>query len=501
MRNSALIKFLIPAVLAVSLLSVYLATMAPGLTWANDGADGGDLITAAATGGIAHPTGYPLYLLVARVFQFLPVGSLAFRTNLMSVFAAVSASLFVYGLVIRFIPSSAGIPPRLVGLISAYAFGLSPLFWSQAVITEVYALHALFVALILYLASDHAHLKFPPKYLDPALGLSFGLALGNHITIILLLPILFLPTLFQSDAVSLKRFWQPDKASFLRRLSWMLAGLSVYLILPLRALSGPPINWGNPRTISGFIWLVSGKLYQDQLFVLTLASVWSRIRSMAGLLIGQFGIPGLVLGLVGLIVFYKPSRLFRNTIWIVLASSVFAIGYETSDSYVYLIPAFLCFAIWVGVGAAGLLDLCPRQVRFALGVSLVLYIFVLAGNNWVKVDASRDLRAETFGHEVLSQAPENAMVFAQGDKAIFTMWYFHFALHNRPDLRIVVTDLLRFDWYQASLQTTYPGLTLPGPFPFAAVMQAGNPERPSCFIEYIEKAGIECQPAQVSRTP
>ena len=52
-------RYLPPFLLASLLLGVYLSTLAPGLTWANSGSDGGDLITAARTGGIAHPTGYP----------------------------------------------------------------------------------------------------------------------------------------------------------------------------------------------------------------------------------------------------------------------------------------------------------------------------------------------------------------------------------------------------------------------------------------------------------
>ena len=57
----------------------------------------------------------------------------------------------------------------------------------------MYALHALFVALILYWAI------FPPfpneKKSDLALGLVFGLALGNHLTTLLLLPVLLASTL------------------------------------------------------------------------------------------------------------------------------------------------------------------------------------------------------------------------------------------------------------------------------------------------------------------
>ncbi len=509
MRNSTLYtRYIAPGILIISLLVVYLMTMAPGLTWANDGSDGGDLITAAATGGVAHPTGYPVYLLAARAFQLLPVGSLAFRTNLMSAFAAVSASVLIYVLVTHFLSASDEHLNWVMGLVSAYAFGLSPLIWSQAVITEVYALHALFVLLILYFSSDHASLKFTQRNQDRILGLTFGLAMGNHVTSILLLPILLFSTIFRKSAPAddIPSTWQLqfDKHSLLRRLTWMGAGLLVYLILPLRALSKPPVNWGNPLTLNGFQWLVSGELYQDQLFVLNLASVWSRIRSVSGLLIEQFGIPGLVIGLIGLIVFYKSSHLYRNTIWITFVFSVFAIGYATYDSYMYLIPAFLGFAIWIGLGLAGLMELIFgrfQRVGAGLGLVFLVYLFFLAGTNWRQVDASQDVRAENFGSEVLAQAPVNAIVFAKGDKAIFTMWYFHHALQNRPDLSIVVTDLLGFDWYQETLHTTYPELKLPGLFPFAEVVVADNPERPVCFIEYIQSAKIDCSPAQDSQLP
>ena len=497
MKNQPLFsKYLYPGGLVISLLVVYLLTLAPGLTWANGGSDGGDLITATATGGIAHPTGYPLYLLAAKLFQSIPVGSLAFRTNLMSAIFAVSASLLVYGLVVHYSSS------RVIGLVSAFSFGLSPLMWSQAVITEVYAIHAFFVALILYLSSDHASLKFIQKNLDHGIGLMFGLALGNHLTTVLLFPILLYP-LFSRQSISLNenspgRMWLFDRQAFLKQLTGIGVGLSVYLILPLRAVFQPPINWGNPRTLDGFVWLVSGKLYQDQLLVLTLESILTRTRAVAALLIDQFGIPGLLIGLIGLVVYYKPSPLFRNTIWTFFAFSAFAIAYATHDSYIYLIPAFLCFAVWIGLGLNGLAELASKNFRYTsalFGVVFLIYIFILAGTHWSQVDASKDLRAEEFGNEVLIQAPANAILFVRGDKAIFTMWYFHFALHDRQDLLIVVTDLLGFDWYQDSLISTYPALKLSGPIPSVDVIAVENPSRPTCQIEYIQSMLIDCLPA------
>ena len=495
-------RYITPGVLVLSLMLVYLKSMAPGLTWANNGSDGGDLITAAATGGVAHPTGYPVYLLLARLFQLLPIGSLAFRTNLMSALAAVIAALLVYDLVVRTLSLANGKQNWGAGLAAAYAFGLSPLIWSQAVITEVYALQALFVIVILYLSSDISFLYFSQKQLDRLTGLAFGLAMGNHITTILLLPVFLSPIFFRNPWIVTgeieKR--EPGLSLLIRRLIWLGMGLLVYLILPLRAMSQPPVNWGNPVTLGGFGWLVSGKLYQDQLFVLTLSSVWSRVQAVAALLIEQFGIPGLVIGMIGLIVFYKSSHLYRNTIWTFFAYFTFSIVYATDDSFMYLIPAFLCFAVWIGLGVGGLLYISVQRSRYigaAGGLIFILYLFILAGSHWHQVDASQDLRAQHFGEEVLARAPTNAIVFAKGDKAIFTMWYFHYALHNRPDLVIVVTDLLQFDWYQNTLHTNYPNLKLPGHFPFSETVAAMNPERPFCYIEYTQSTEIHCFPAKV----
>lgn len=503
-QSNKFIRYIPPGILAISLARIYFYSMAPGLTWANNGSDGGDLIAAAATGGVAHPTGYPVYLLLARLFQLLPIGSLAFRTNLMSGLIAVTAALLVYDLVLRSLSPANGNQNWAAGLVSGYAFGLSPLFWSQAVITEVYTLHALFVILILNLTSDLRHLSCLQKRLDPLIGLTLGLAMGNHSTAIFLIPAILPASFFRkpdraSEILSSDKL-DPGPHHLLRRLTWLGIGLLVYLALPLRALSQPRVNWGNPVTFDGFVWLVSGKLYQDQFFVLTLPAIWSRVQSAAALLIEQFGISGLILGFMGLVVFYKSSQLYRNTIWIVIVFTGFTIVYATRDSFMYLIPAFLCFSIWIGMGLGRLMEMGVQRfykIGWAGGSIVILYFLILAGHHWPQVDASRDFRAERFGEDVLAQAPPNAIVFAKGDKAIFTMWYFHYALKNRPDLAVVVTDLLHFKWYQESLHANYPDLNLPGPFPFIETVSAANPERPVCYIEYADSSAISCFPAEL----
>jgi len=178
-------RYLPPLVLAATLFSVYLATTAAGLTWANGGSDGGDLITAAAVGGVPHPTGYPVYLVLARLFQFLPIGSLAYRTNLLSAASTVAAAVLVYAIIRRLLEPVAPRAAAWGGFVGGLAFGLSPLVWSQAVITEVYSLNLLLTAALFYLLTAATSRPYRIAF---AVGLVQGLAIGNHLLSGLLLP-------------------------------------------------------------------------------------------------------------------------------------------------------------------------------------------------------------------------------------------------------------------------------------------------------------------------
>ncbi len=508
MQNSRLRffqKLLPPFLLAISLTAIYLMTLAPGLTWANGGGDGGDLIAAVATGGVPHPTGYPLYLLLARLFQFLPIGSLAWRTNLLSALASVLAAALIYRIVVRDLKTANPLPSWIAGLVAGLAFGLAPLVWSQAVITEVYALQALLVALLLYLYTGPEPASPPArKRLDRLRGLTLGLALGNHLTTLLLVPAALLagslrkvPSAGVSAAsrVAWFRAWQLDGPALRRQLLWFVPGLCFYLILPLRALSLPPVNWGDPVTLKNFWWLVSGGVYSSYYLQGGFAEMGERLQAWAALLVQQFGLLELLLGLLGLIVFGRRTRLYFLTLWSALASSLFALVYGSADSYVYLIPVYLSFALWIGLGFSCLLRQIPSRFalgRLALGLLLITFIVLRASTYWQSVDAAHDERAEAFGSQVLASAPQDAIVFAQGDEAVFSLWYFHFALHQRADLVVIATDLLHFDWYQKTLHAAYPALAIPRPFPWPETLAPANPARPVCHVQYTGQAEIDC---------
>ncbi len=460
--------------------------MASGLTWANAGTDGGDLITAAATGGVPHPTGYPTYLLVAGLFQQLPLGTLAFRTNLLSAVAAVLASILVYATV-AWLPDSPARGSQPAGLVAGFMFGLAPLVWSQAVITEVYTLHAFFVALVVLLVVWTPAFKKAAVW-DGILGVILGLAVGSHLTSLFLVP----AALVRGKGA---KPWRLDVGALARRAAGLLSGLLVYLTLPMRALAIPPVNWGNPVSLGQFAWLVTGDLYQRRLFAIPVAGILQRLQEAGSLLARQFELPGILLALLGLVFFFKPSRLYFLTLWNAALFSAFAVAYGTADSYLYLIPVVLSASIWIGMGLGGLVNgVLPyhRILKPALIALLGVFLLLVAIDRWPDVDASQDGRAEQFGARVMAEAPDNAILLAEDDSSVFGLWYFHYALGQRPDLVVVASDLLHFEWYDDSLRATYPALAWPDDLFWPQTIAASNPDHPLCTIAWEQAEKIDC---------
>ena len=486
-----------PLLVGGSALIVYLCTLAPGLTWANNGADGGDLIAAATTGGVAHPSGYPTYLLLARLFLAVPANSPGWRVNLLSALCAALAA----ALVTRLVSQCSAAPRRFAvagGCIAGLAFAVSPVLWSQAVIAEVYTLHSLFIGLILLSLplGGPAEARPDKSWQDYLAGAVLGLALGNHLTTLLLLP----PWLLFSARGQGR--WQPQR--LLRRLGALAAGLLIYLYLPLSAGRHPAVNWGLPVNWDGFWWVVSGAPYRALAFGLPSGFVLNRVEGWAGLIIAQFGLVGMVVAFYGL--FFGQAnhvRVKAITGWVVVVFSIFAIGYNTADSYAYLLPAFLAMAVWLGLGCATALASLEqyrarRPVQLALLAGLLVTLGYGAARQWPQVDASRDRAAEDFGMALMRQAPPNSLIFTHADKDTFAAWYFHLALGQRPDVTVIVEPLLEFDWYRINLSASEPRLVVPArPAPsWRQTILAAN-ARPVCDAQYAaDQPALNCPGAR-----
>lgn len=157
-------------------LVLYLRTLAPGLL----PGDSGEFQTLAYLLGDTHPTGYSVYLLLAKLFTWLPVGDISYRVNL---FSAVMAALAVAG---TFLVGRLLTGRRWPALFGALALAVSPTFWSQALIAEIYTAGVAFVvAILLALLLWETYGRPRDLFIAGVLG---GLSLGVHFTAALLAP-------------------------------------------------------------------------------------------------------------------------------------------------------------------------------------------------------------------------------------------------------------------------------------------------------------------------
>ncbi len=96
------------------------------------------------------------------------------------------------------------------------------------------------------------------------------------------------------------------------------------------------------------MWVVTGRLYANLAFGLPPAELPARLLGWATWAVRQFQPWGLALALAGL---WRLDRLARGwwlaTLLVWLTFTVYAIGYNTTDSFTYLIPASAVMALWL----------------------------------------------------------------------------------------------------------------------------------------------------------
>jgi len=415
----------------------YWLTLAPDITWANQGADGGDLITAAYTLGVPHPSGYPTYVLTGWLFSKLPIGPIAWRFNLLSAISVAGAAWLIFHIV----TICSGSP--ISALVSAWSFAFTPLVWSQAIITEVYGVNLFFIALLIWLG---LRIRAGQAGASFFLGLTFGLALGVHLTVILLTPLLFWLV------------YRHRRAIWFKTLGGLSIGLAVFSYLPLRAGQGA-ITWGTPNTIVGFLALVSGQIYRGYLFDLPTNAIIPRILALIGYLsdMGVFALMLLALGIRW--AWYQAKHPLYWTIASAGCYIIYTVGYRTADSYVYLLPIFVLAAIGIGLGGPQVISnfSSPGWQMTAKVVMLSLPL-VLAGLDGQDLSLRDDHVASKFWQIIFSQAPPGAVLLTYQDNHTFTLWHAQHVLKQRPDVAIVDTGLLAYAWYRQGLKRTYPWL-------------------------------------------
>ncbi len=455
-------------------LALYAVTLAPGLTWAHDGADGGDFLAAALTGGVPHPTGYPTYqLLLQTAIGLLPADPARAGNWVSAVCAALAAGLLA-DLARRVLPPA---PWRsVIAAAAGLAWATSPALWSQAVITEVYSLNALAVVFALWLLWQWN--QQPPadagwRWLATA-ALVLGLGLGNHLSLALALP--GLAIWLWTGRAHLSRLPRAGAAGL---AVLCILGLAVYARIPLAAAAVPPVNWGAADTTAGFGWLVSAGPYRGLLGGMGGAELLARLSSLVGAALEQLGGGpwGAALAVVGLWQLDRRQHAWwRTTGLIALLFVLYGLVYRTDTAFLYLIPAWGMAALWLAEGidrAARLI--ADRRIAWGFVIALTVALPVAAVARFYPLnDASRDGRAETFISQALAQAEVGAVILTATDRPTFALWYAVYGLGRRPDIVPLNVSLYEYGWYRATLVRYHPALFtgLPEDAPLDTVVQA-----------------------------
>ena len=349
----------------IAALVLYVRTLATQLLLG----DSGEFQTLAATLGLAHPTGYPVYILISRLVTLLvPLGDIAYRANLLSAICGALTLALVY-LLGRTLGGW-----RIAALVGAASLGVCKLFWWHAVIAEVYDPAAALLALVLLLGmlwrrTGRSGLLFWA-------GLAGGLSLGVHYAVLLAAPAVLLYLALATPKAAWKTAW-------LRATLGALVGvvLCLAIFFSLDALNAPssyinaimrpnlsvlditPQQFASP---SGRItYLAVGKQFQGQLFSLPKARVIQNLRVYIRTLPEQFPKVVLALAALGLAALFlyrrkgEPSRWREGLLFLIAwaAQVGYIIDYDIGDYFVFYIPGYVLLALAASVGAAALLDL------------------------------------------------------------------------------------------------------------------------------------------------
>ena len=443
-------------VAALAALWAYALTLSPTVAWVNLGEDSGDLLAASATLGIPHPTGYPLFVLLGRLATFLPLGSIAFRINLVAALAAAVSVYAVARLAGALAPSSRGVLAASSLAACALLYASSRGAWSQSVLAEVYTLNAAFLASILWLLVE-AQRRGDARRLLFA-GYLFGLGLTNHLLLLAAAPA------FLVVIARLARTRKIGLATAVLLPVLVFWGLTLDLYLPIRAARNPEFSWGAPASPGQLWWLVSGAQYARNFFARDFAGAVRHL--LPGRWWMDFGWGLLILG-AGLVVTFLRRPAGSLALGLSLLASLALLSlYAIGDDVGYWMPASLIVAALAGAGWAALAEEVSgrRPMEIALATMLLVGVALGFTSHWRQVDASGDLTPYVYAQRNLSSVEPNALIVSEYDGRTFALWFYKATdfKTSHPGLVVAYKYLLVWPWYLHHLARFYPTLAVPG---------------------------------------
>jgi hypothetical protein len=441
---------------------VYWCTLAPTVGVG----DSGELTAAAHVLGIPHPTGYPLWLLLAKAFSSVfPFGTVAWRLNLLSALCAAGAAQFLASALRRL---GCG---RLAAFGGGLTLALLGPIWSEATVARTYPLAALFSAAMLWTTARWIVAPRDRTLVEHGALLGFGLA--NHLMVIAHVPALLAVVAGRAP----ERLRRPKL--WLVSLLALVPGLLLYLYLPWRAAAHPPLEYRVPMEPGGARPWPGGEAPRELVELSDLSHSGAALRAYLARdfhqshawatsaadhatilghhlmeLVRELGILGVAFALLGAIALWRGGR--RSLVVAVALLWLFnllplALHGAWWDLFLYpryLTTGFVGVALLVGVGMDAVarhprprlvLDAAkpPRPAIWAAVIAALALPALLLDRNWARCDRRDSWLAEDYGRALLAELPPGAQLLSGSDGALYPLFTLRFVEGARPDVQLV----------------------------------------------------------------
>ncbi|MEA1996169.1 MAG: DUF2723 domain-containing protein, partial [Gemmatimonadota bacterium] len=303
-------------------------------------------------------------------------------------------------------------------------------------------------------------------------------------------------------------------------LGLFLLGFSIHIYLLIRAGLNPPINEGNPSTLSSF-WAVIGREQYGSAYGIFPRQVWALITGKAqmasvadlfenikfffkynvsfyakyfGWQYGNYMLTSVffALGLTGAAKHYlseKKSFFFWLTVFLITGPVLntymnFKLGFtqftdihpdpaihEVRERDYFFIISFAFFGVWSGLGLAAIVDRLRRCRVFkldspkpalgqgafaALAVLVFLLAFIPLYSNYSRADRSGNYIPPNYARNIMNSLEPGGIIFTNGDNDTFPLWYIQEVEHVRQDCRVINLSLLNTKWYIKQMRDMEP---------------------------------------------
>jgi hypothetical protein len=411
-------------------LALFVATLQPGFGGPEDTPKFQFLGYALGT---AHPPGYPLYSLLSHLFVQLPIGTIAYRANLFSALTAALACALVC-VIARQIGAS-----RWAACSAALGLATGASFWLSAVYAEVYGLAAMMAALTMVLLLGWAAHGGTTRLLLAVAA--FGLGLGNHLTLVGILPAGLIFIVLRDRRVRSPRIVAAAAGV-------LLLTVSQYGFIILRTHQGAPYVESRAQSISDLLGVITAQRFADKRFAFGPSVLLTdHLPALVRLIGHELGPAGVLMLIAGGVAAIRR----RDAGAAVLAGAgvgMFAIALNIAGDLKGFITPVMVFA-WPFT-ALGITALAQWLAEFGLERRIVGVVGVLlsvamplsnATSNFKEADQSGNHESALFHVALFGQLPARAGLVIEDYASDMALYYYKLTGEAGPR-----QDLVRVAW-------------------------------------------------------